>query len=292
VINEDTLDYLTRVNVPSYFPGYVSLHLGSKFTTFAEWDRFLKERNITKKSEARFLTEAALYASVIHNGIPRNLGVHSDDAGQFYVFLHSLCWVHEERHYRKLIMTTDKSRADLERVISQIWAIYQALKAYKKDPSEVARRSIEEQFDYIFQQKTSSPTLNHQLEKTYEKKQDLLIVLKRPETPLHNNSSETCARAAKIKLKISGGTRSETGQKVRDTFLSLKQTCLKLGINFMDFLQDRVCGQHAIPRLASIIRQRALEAASDPPKLYPFPFIASNVEAALQVDHQQLRLLI
>ena len=27
VINEDTLDYLTQVNVPSYFPGYVSLSL-------------------------------------------------------------------------------------------------------------------------------------------------------------------------------------------------------------------------------------------------------------------------
>jgi len=235
----------------------------------------------------RFLTEAALYASVIHNGIPRNLGVHSDDAGQFDVFLHSLCWLHEERHYRKLIMTTDEARADLERVTSQIWTIYQALKAYKKGPSEAAARSIEDQFDNIFQQKTSSPTLNRQLEKTYEKKQDLLVVLKRPETPLHNNSSETCARAAKIKLKISGGTRSEMGQKVRDTFLSLKQTCLKLGINFMDFLQDRVRGQYAIPRLASIIRQRALEAASDPPKFYPFPFVVSVNTATLQVDCQQ-----
>jgi hypothetical protein len=96
------------------------------------------------------------------------------------------------------------------------------------------------------------------------------LVLQRPETPLHNNSSETCARAAKIKLKISGSTRSELGQKVRDTFLSLKQTCLKLGINFIAFLRDRVRGEYAIPRLATIISERALAATTDPPML-PMP---------------------
>jgi hypothetical protein len=265
VINKDTLDYLEQVNVRSYFPSYVSLCIGSKFTTRAEWEWFLRERNITQETEIRFLTEAALYASVIANGIPRNLGVHSDDAGQFDVFYHSLCWIHEERHYRKLIMTSDDARADLERVRDQIWAIYQALKRYKESPSRDTAESIEKQFDDIFQQKTSSPTLNRQLEKTYAKKQELLLVLQRPETPLHNNSSETCARAAKIKLKISGSTRSEVGKKVRDTFLSLKQTCLKLGIKFMSFLQDRVHGQYAIPRLAIIIRERALAAATDPP---------------------------
>ena len=265
VINQDTLEYLTHVNVAEYLPGYVSLSLNSKFATLAEWEQFLRERNVTKESEVRFLTEAALYASVIQNGISRELGVHSDDAGQFYVFQHSLCWIHEDRHYRKLLMTTDKSRSELEQVREQIWDIYQDLKTYKESPSQEVAESISKKFDAIFQQKTSSPTLNHQLEKTRDKKQELLMVLRRPETPLHNNSSETCARAAKIKLKISGGTRSEMGQKVRDTFLSLKQTCRKLEINFLSFLQDRVRGKYAIPRLATVIFDRALAAAADPP---------------------------
>jgi hypothetical protein len=270
VINEDTLDYFSQMNVPNYLPGYVALFLGSRFTTLAEWEQFLRERNITRDSEVRFLTEAALYASVIQNGIPRELGVHSDDAGQFVVCVHSLCWIHEERHYRKLIMTTDKSRAELEQVRDQIWTIYQTLKTYKDSPSQDAAEKIRKEFDNIFQQKTSSPTLNHQLEKTYKKKEELLRVLERPDTPLHNNSSETCARAAKIKLKISGGTRSDLGQKVRDVFLSLKQTCRKLEINFISFLQDRVRGQYAIPRLATIISEKALAATTDPPRL-PLP---------------------
>jgi len=281
VINEDSLDYLSQMNVSQYFPGYISLYLGKKFTTFAEWEQFLKERNITQEAERRFLTEAALYASVIQNGIPQNLGVHSDDAGQFDVFIHSLCWIHEERHYRKLIMISDEARADLERVRDQIWTLYQALKKYKESPDREAEKRIGKEFDDIFQQKTNSPTLNRQLEKTYQKKQELLRVLQRPETPLHNNSSETCARSAKIKLKISGGTRSELGQKVRDTFLSLKQTCLKLGINFISFLQDRVRGLYAIPRLATIICERALAAATDPPIPQPLH------EAVLQSGCQQ-----
>jgi hypothetical protein len=267
LINEDTLEYLKQMQLPGYFSGYIALFLEEKFTTLASWEQFLKERNITKEGEMRFLTEAALYANAIQTGIPRNLGVHSDDAGQFDVFLHSLCWIHEERHYRKLIMTTGEAQADLDRVRDQIWGIYQDLKAYKESPNERSREEIAKKFDEIFQQKTVSPTLNHQLKKTYEKKQELLVVLQRPETPLHNNCSETDARAAKIKLKISGGTRSDLGQKVRDTFLSLKQTCRKLGINFIAFLRDRVRGLYEIPRLATIICERALSAAADPPHI-------------------------
>ena len=120
--------------------------------------------------------------------------------------------------------------------------------------------AVEKQFEEIFQQQTSSATLNHQLQKTYKKKEALLGVLVRPDSPLHNNSKETDARKAKTKFKVSGGTRSDCGRVARDTFLSLQQTCLKLGINFIEFLQDRVRGLYKIPRLAEIIRQRAIQA--------------------------------
>lgn len=281
VLNEDTMEYLSLINVPQYFPGYVSLSLGKRFISNMEWEQFLKERNITKEAEMRFLTEAALYAAVIQNGIPKGLGVHSDDAGQFAAFVHSLCWLHEERHYRKLIMTSDEARAELERVRGQIWILYNGLKKYKESPSKEAKECLDKEFDHVFQQETCSPTLTRQLEKTYAKKQELLRVLERPETSLHNNDSETSARSAKIKLKISGGTRSELGQKVRDAFLSLKQTCLKLGINFFTFLQDRVCRQYTIPRLATIIHDRALGATAP-------PILSNFQEIIIQFDHSLL----
>lgn len=105
--------------------------------------------------------------------------------------------------------------------------------------------------------KTSSPTLNQRLRVTYGKKLELLRVLQRPDTPLHNNSSETDARSAVTKRKVSGGTRSDEGKDARDTFLSLKQTCLKLGINFIAYLRDRMYELYEIPRLRDIIRQRS-----------------------------------
>jgi len=130
--------------------------------------------------------------------------------------------------------------------------------------------------------------LNHQLKKTHKKKAELLRVLQRPATPLHNNASETDARSAKIKLKISGGTRSDMGQKVRDTFLSLQQTCRKLGINFIVFLQDRVHGLRGVPRLATVIYERALASALDPPCTFSVSLNPSLMKLSEVYRHQQL----
>lgn len=259
LINNDTIAYLKHVNVAEYLPGYIAQHLGVKFVNLEDWEKFLKELNITQANEMRFVTEAALFASLFEHGIPRDLSIHSDDAGQFDVvlFFNTLCWIHEERHYRKLIMTNDQGKVDLERIQEQIWAIYNNLKAYKLKPDEECKVAIEKQFDNIFQQQTSSPTLNHQLKKTFQKKNALLGILVRVDSLLHNNASETAARSAKTKFKVSGGTRSDEGRDARDTFLSLMLTCRKLGINFIEFLQDRVRKLYNIPRLAQIIRQRS-----------------------------------
>ena len=88
-------------------------------------------------------------------------------------------------------------------------------------------------------------------------KADLLRVLERPEVPLHNNAAESDIRDYVKKRKISGGTRSAAGRQCRDTFASLKKTCRKLGVNFWNYLQDRVRGLGKVTRLADLIRQRA-----------------------------------
>ncbi len=47
--------------------------------------------------------------------------------------------------------------------------------------------------------------------------------------------------------KISGGPRSDTGRRCRDTFLSLNKTCRKLGVSFQSYLRDRLRGTGEIP---------------------------------------------
>ncbi|MFI3197878.1 MAG: hypothetical protein QX196_06095, partial [Methylococcaceae bacterium] len=59
------------------------------------------------------------------------------------------------------------------------------------------------------------------------------------------------------KRKISGSTRSEAGRKCRDTFASLKKTCLKHKISFWHYLKDRLLDLNNIPPLPDLIRGAA-----------------------------------
>jgi hypothetical protein len=43
-------------------------------------------------------------------GLPADLAVLSDDAGQFNVFAHVLCWIHAERAIAQLLPLTDSDR--------------------------------------------------------------------------------------------------------------------------------------------------------------------------------------
>jgi hypothetical protein len=56
----------------------------------------------------------------------------------------------------------------------------------------------------------------------------VFMVLDCPQLPLHNNSAETDIREYVTRRNISGGSRSELGQRARDTFVGLKKTCRKL----------------------------------------------------------------
>ena len=51
----------------------------------------------------KIMTQALLIGSLIEHGFDPNTLIHSDGAGQFNVFLHSLCWKHAERPLVKLI---------------------------------------------------------------------------------------------------------------------------------------------------------------------------------------------
>ena len=117
--------------------------------------------------------------------------------------------------------------------------------------------SLARRFDEIFTQITCFQTLNLALKRIYKNKKELLLVLTRPEIPLHNNLSENDIRDYVKKRKISATTRSDAGRKARDTMLSLKKTCQKLGISFWLYLYDRISLRNLIPPLPQLIRARA-----------------------------------
>ena len=100
------------------------------------------------------------------------------------------------------------------------------------------------------------------LARLHANKDELLVVLDRPEVPLHTNGSENDIRCQVTKRKISGGTRSEKGRDCRDAFLGLMKTCAKQRISFWNYLGDRlkVPDAPAVPPLPDLIRHNTAPA--------------------------------
>jgi hypothetical protein len=233
-------------------------NLAAVFANESQWHGFLSANGIVKERHVQIATEAVLIGSIIEHGISKDLVIVSDDAGQFNVLLHALCWIHANRAIDKIVACTAPAKKDLEAVKDQIWHFYEGLKAYKKNPNAADKIDLGNRFDEIFTQSTASATLNLALKRIYNNKSELLLVLERPDIPLHNNGAENAIREHVKKRKISGGTRSETGRRCRDTFTSLKKTCRKLGVSFWRYLKDRIENIGRIPDLPELIRQQAL----------------------------------
>jgi hypothetical protein len=98
------------------------------------------------------------------------------------------------------------------------------------------------------------------LKRLHQNKAELLLVLERPDIPLHTNGSERDIRDYVKKRKVSGGTRSDLGRQCRDTFIRLKKTCRKLGVSFWDYLNDRIAQADRIPFLPTLITTSAAPA--------------------------------
>ena len=258
-INMDAVCYMQSNKLPQQVLNTIEGSLGMIFANDSQWNEFLTENGIVNDRHVQIATEGALIGSIIEHGISKQLVIVSDDAGQFNVLLHALCWIHANRAIDKIIPFTDQAQKDLEAVKDQVWQLYEGLKSYKQNPRSKDKKRLNDMFDDIFMQTTSSAVLNLVLKRIYNNKSELLLVLERPDIPLHNNSAENAIREYVKKRKISGGTRSDTGRTCRDTFTSLKKTCRKLGVSFWQYLKDRIEKTGFIPDLSELIREHALK---------------------------------
>jgi hypothetical protein len=203
-----------------------------------------------------------LWGSIKAHGFLPNTVIVSDDAGQFNVGQHGLCWVHAERLVHKLDTFTDEQRVAQRCARKLIWRFYRDLKAYRAHPTGHRKTALRLRFERIFTRKTGFVTLDRLLARLHANTGELLMVLDRPEIPLHTNGSENDIRSHVTKRKVSGGTRSDTGRDCRDAFLGLSKTCAKLGIAFWDYLGARleVPNHPEVPALPQLIKQRCATA--------------------------------
>lgn len=186
----------------------------------------------------------------------------SDDAGQFKIGLHALCWIHAERLVHQLDAYTEADRLAKERVRGLIWWFYRDLIAYQTEPTPRRKAELKARFDRIFKRRTGFVMLDRLLRRLRANKPELLVVLARPDIPLHTNGSERDIRCHVTKRKISGGTRSDIGRDCRDAFLGLVKTCAKLGVTFWDYLGARlVTTNHPdVPYLPDLVTRRCAHA--------------------------------
>jgi hypothetical protein len=256
VLNSTAFDYMNAQKLPG---AQRDLLLGcgtSIFEDRAHWKAALESLNFTMERHIRIATEGALLGSIHqHRSVNPDIVILSDDAGQFDVLRHALCWVHAERPINKLVGFNDAQREAVAEVRTRIWGFYGDLKAYKQTPEEENKAALKKRFDQISTSLTCYATLNQALKRIHQNKSELLLVLDRPEIPLHNNASETDIREYTKRRKISGSTRSDLGRRCRDTFTSHKKTCRKLGVGFWEYLIDRVSGKNSIPWLPDLMRQ-------------------------------------
>ncbi|MFQ5506479.1 MAG: transposase [Planctomycetota bacterium] len=257
VLNDEALAHMREQHLPKGPLALLAGHAQKTWSGKQEWQATLEGLGVTDLRHVRIATEGALLGSVLEHGVNRDLVIMSDDAGQFDVLLHALCWIHAERVFVKLVGFNDAQREALAAVRTEIWEVYAELKAYKTAPDQEKKAQIDARFDTLCATQTCFVSLNLALQRMHRNKAELLLVLQRPGIPLHNNLSEGDIREYVKKRKISGSTRSDEGRRCRDTFASLKKTCRKLGISFWAYLNDRVRGASQTPPLAEWIRSRA-----------------------------------
>jgi hypothetical protein len=182
-----------------------------------------------------------------------------DDAPQFnwLTVQLALCWIHEFRHYKKLIPHLPFHRQLLESFKESFWKLYRKLVAYRHHPNQEEADSLRGEFEQLFEQTTGYQQLDERFALTLAKKEQLLVMLIHPEILLHNNPAELGARQRVRRRDVSLQARTSEGIRAWDTFQTLVSTAKKLEVNIYHYLHDRLAQSNRLPSLAQLIDKQA-----------------------------------
>jgi hypothetical protein len=229
VLNEAALGYLRSRGLAAPLIARLAEAGETHFIDQAAWQARLNRLGIVSSATTdlavnqdpvQIATEGAQWGRTHAHGFLHDAVVLSDDAGQFDTGQHALCWVHAERLVHKLDTFTDLHRTAQQRMrklrrltallgISPlrnlIWNFYADLKVYRTNPGKSRGLALRARFDRIFRRRTGFVTLDRSLKRLRANKAELLMVLQRPEIPLHTNGSENDIRCQVIRRKLSAG---------------------------------------------------------------------------------------
>jgi hypothetical protein len=218
---------------------------------------------LNKQHRSAVLSAAAVAAYHAESGVAIVPMLVCDDAPQFKWLTRwlALCWVHEGRHYKKLEPVVALHQTALKDFLTRFWAYYDQLLEYRQRPTALEAARLAAEFDALCATPSGYAELDKRMAATRANKNSLLLVLKFPELPLHNNPAELAARLRVRKRDVSFGPRTEEGKQAWDTFMTLAATTKKLKISFYAYVRDRVLKKKQIPPLADFITRTAHELA-------------------------------
>ena len=222
--------------------------------------RFFPDPSKGKNLRKRIMEAGAIAAYHQQTDYPVIHIFVSDDARQFKLITkeHALCWVHDGRNYKRLHPIVPLYKEKLEKFLDRYWNYYAKLLDFKENPSSQKAELLSAEFDKLFSTRTKYQALDDRIAKTKANKTYLLLVLKYPHLPLHNNDAELGARAQVRKRDVSLHTMTEDGTKANDIFMTIVQTAKKLGVSAYDYIYDRVSKNYCMPSLSVLIEAKKI----------------------------------
>ena len=180
-INAAAVAYMRAANLAHGVIEALSQAQVLEFACEADWRAHLRALGLTElrvtPDPVRTASEGALWGALCAEDRLAGAVILSDDAGQFRVGDHALCWVHAERLVHKLIPANDRQRNAVEVTRRMIWWFYRQLKAFKLAPSPERAVELRARFDRIFKRRTGYATLDKLLKRLLANKDELLRVL-------------------------------------------------------------------------------------------------------------------
>ena len=138
IVNAAALDFMRGHGLSGQVAALLDVHPAQRFADTSAWSAHLARLGIDQlevtPDPVQIASEGALWGAICHHGLLSGTVVVSDDAGQFRVGTHALCWVHAERLVHKLVPATPEQRRAVEVTRTLIWWFYADLKAWTCDP--------------------------------------------------------------------------------------------------------------------------------------------------------------
>jgi hypothetical protein len=136
--NDYAIELLNGFNLPQKYCKLIDKNFDkNKVINEDDFKRLLVPIELGSQQQRRVKEACAIAAYRAQTAISVIGSLTCDDAPQFKLLTETLglCWVHDGRHYKKLNPVLTNNKLILDGFLTQYWAFYRKLKAYKASPT-------------------------------------------------------------------------------------------------------------------------------------------------------------